>query len=367
MRILLLNPWDGEVFPPPSIGYLQSTLKAYGVDVVASDLTYKYDSKDFDIVAVTFHSFSVKHARQIREHYKDRLICGGHHPSAMPEQMLSIGYDQVIVGEGEEAIIDVIFGNSSKIVKSKIADIDSIPFPDYTGLNFWGTMGIPIITSRGCPFRCNFCASTSFWGHKYRMRSVDNVLNELSLRIKQGYKTWMFEDDNYTANKKRTLDICAGISEMGRFEWQCASRAESLDDELCRALSLAGCKTVWIGVESLSQDSLDRCNKNTTIEKMLKGIEVAESHGIQTMSQFLIGIPGDSINNINETVYNINHSKIKRKGTNIVWILPATDIYNKAKEKGFTDDIYLTHGAPFYTYEQNMQTLTHWASLIDRI
>jgi len=366
MRVLLINPWEGEVFPTPAIGYLQSVLKANGIDVKAMDLSKAMnESDDYDLVAVTFHSFSVKYARTIRDKFKGHLICGGHHSSALPDQMLSIGYDQVIIGEGEKAIMDVINGNNSAIIKGEISEIDSIPYPDYTGLNYWGTMGIPIISSRGCPFACNFCASSHFWNRKYRMRSVDNVLNEISLRIRQGFKQWMFEDDNFTANKQRVMDICASISEMGAFDWQCASRAESLDEELCRALKLAGCKTVWIGVESLSQESLNRCNKNTTVEKMLKGIETAEKIGLETMSQFIIGLPGDSLKDINLTVQNIKKSAIKRKGTNILWVLPNTEAYRLAKEKGFSDEIYLQNGAPFYTFEQNIETLRYWSSLID--
>ena len=175
----------------------------------------------------------------------------------------------------------------------------------------------------------------------------------------------MFEDDNFTANPRRVIDICTGIEEMGSFSWQCASRAESLGMEVCAALKKAGCKTVWLGIESLSQDSLDRCNKNTTVEKMLKGIEIADAFGIETMCQFISGIPGDTIDNIKETVENIKHSKIKRRGTNPLWVLPNTDIYDKAKEQGFSDDIYLESGAPFYTFEENLETLRHWGSLID--
>ena len=368
MKVLLVNPWSSEVFPTPAIGYLQAALKARGVDVTARDLPGAMQEPDhYDIIAITFHSFSVRYAIQLREHFKKgRLVCGGHHPSAMPDQMLSIGYDQVVIGEGEKAIIDIVNGNTSPKVYGEISDINDIPFPDYTGLSYTGAMGMPIITSRGCPFACNFCASSHFWDRKYRARTPDNVLSELSMRIAGGMTTWMAEDDNFTANKKRAIEICRGIADMGRFQWQCASRAESLDEELCCALRQAGCKTVWLGIESLSQDSLERCNKHTTVEKMLKGIRIAEDFGIETMSQFLVGIPGDSIRNIYETCANIAGSRIRRKGTNIIWILPCTDIYDKAKAQGFSDDIYLKVGAPYYTYEQDMNTLIHWSNLINQ-
>jgi len=366
MRILLINPWEAEVFPTPAIGYLQAAILNSGHEVKAVDLSLMHEElSEYDIVAVTFHSFSVKYARHLRDICKGQLICGGHHPSALPDQMIAIGYDQVVIGEGEKAIIDIINGNASAKVYGEISEIDSLPFPDYAGLGFTGEMGMPIISSRGCPFNCNFCASTHFWNRKYRIRSVDNVLNELSMRISRGMKTWMFEDDNFTANRNRAIEICAGISEMGKFSWQCASRAESFDADLCRALALAGCKTVWLGVESLSQDSLDRCNKHSTVGRIMEGIQIAEDAGIETMSQFIIGLPGDTMSNINETVANIKKSRIRRRGTNILWVLPHTLAYQKAKERGFSDETYLQSGAPFYTYEQDINTLNHWSNLIN--
>lgn len=364
MRILLINPWEGEVFPTPAIGYLQAALKWQGEDVTAVDLSGAFKDKDYDIVAVTFHSFSVKHAQRIREYYPGRLICGGHHPSALPDQMLSIGYDQVIIGEGENAIEDVIKGNTSNKVIGQISDINSIPVPDYTGLKFTGEMGMPVISSRGCPFTCSFCASQHFWDRKYRTRSSDSVLNELSHWIGKGFRTWMFEDDNFTIQKDRVRDICAGITEMGKFSWQCASRAETMQDEdIVRTLSMAGCKTVWLGIESFSQGSLDRCNKKTTVDKMITGINTLRKYGISPRCQFIIGLPGDTLEDINETARVIKKHNIPAGG-NVLWILPGTEAYYKAKMKGFSDSTYLESGAPFYTYEQSMNTLQYWNQLI---
>ena len=148
--------------------------------------------------------------------------------------------------------------------------------------------------------------------------------------------------------------------------WQCASRAETLqDEELVMKLKKAGCYKIWLGVETLSQDSLDRCDKRTTVDKMLNGISIAEKYGITTMSQFISGLPGDTLDDINITVSNIKRSKIREKGANIIWLLPNTDIYRSAKDKGFSDDIYLKSGAPFYTYEQNINTLQYWSNLIN--
>lgn len=370
IRVLLINPWDIGIVPPPSIGYLQGALKSWKpgtIDVVAKDLQSAIaDTSHYDIVAVSFHSFSVKYAKMIRERFsRNVLVCGGHHPSAMPEQMLSIGYDHVVVGEGESAMIDIIRGNSYKIIAKTpnyFSSIDGLPFPDYTGLKYEGSMGLPVISSRGCPYKCNFCASSDFWNHRYVMRNAENVLTEIDIIIRKGIKTWIFYDDNFTANRKRVLEICSHLD--GSIKWQCTSRAEVLDDDLCRELFRAGCWRIYLGIESLSQDALDRCGKQTTVKKILKGVAAAENAGIQTMSLFLVGLPGDTIENIWETVDNKKRSRIREYGTNIAWILPGTKIYQKAKEYGFNDDIYLTSGAPFYTYEHPKDILNEWASLI---
>lgn len=402
-NILLINPWEGEVFPPPSIGYLQACVKKIfkdSVKIISRDLQEAMEllkHESFDLVGVTFHSFSVKQAKTIRDlvkknsfsHGWDRnnteeatthLICGGHHVSSLPQQLIDIGYDQVVIGVGENSIIDIILGkDKDKFVydsKKYFSDIDDIPFPDYTGLsgewqNSQSAYGYPIISSRGCPFTCNFCASSAFWKRKSYMRKPESVLSEIVHNIeKYGMNNWMFEDDNFTLSKNRAKEICKGIIEInkkyGKRSWQCASRAESLvDKELCSLLLEAGCETVWVGVESLSQPSLDRCAKHTTVEKMIKGVDTAESMGLRTMCQFIVGLPGDTIDDINETARKIRGTKMTRFGGNIAWILPSTDIYNKAKEFGFSDDVYINSGNIFYTYEQSMETLQEWVLIIN--
>ena len=368
MRLLLINPWAGEVFPTPAIGYLQAAIKHArpDVEVTAADMKVAMsllEHNTYDLVGVTYHSFSVKHAQYIRSKVKGRLICGGHHPSALPQQMLDIGYDQVVVGEGENAILNVITGDKSPIINGYsdlyYVNVDDIPFPDYTGLSWSGAMGMPIISSRGCTSVCSFCASSAFWGRRWKMRSAESVLAEI-----KGLKTFMFEDDNFTVNKKRALEICQGIEGA---KWQCNSRAETLvDEELCRALKDAGCETVWCGIESLSQDSLDRCGKHTTVEKMLKGIETADRVGLNVMAQFIVGLPDDTEKDIELTVANIKRSKIKRRGVQKIWIVPNTVAYDRARAKGFKDETFLQSGAPIYTYEMSMATLDRWYKMIER-
>ena len=368
MRVLLINPYQPGEWAPPPIGYLQGALKHYfvGIDVIAKDLhSAMIDSSIYDIVGVSFHSFSVKFAKQIREKFKGRLICGGHHVTALPDQMISLGYDQVVLGEGENAIIDIIRGNREKIIKDSQCNyfptINDIPFPDYSGLEHPDPR-IPIISSRGCPFSCSFCDAPFFWKGKYKLRSADNVLSEIEKRKSEGWEKWSFHDDNFLVNKNRLEEICKGLD--GKYTWDCQCRAESLTQDVCKLIYKAGCRLVHLGIESFSQGSLDRCGKKTTVEKMLQGIENAYKVGITTMGFFIVGLPGDSIKDIVITNYWRKKSKLSKYGSNILWVLPGTEIYRKAKEQGFDDRVYLESGAPFYIYEQTLQTLQNWKKLI---
>ncbi len=386
-KVLLINPWESDFFPPPSIGYLQSSIKSIFKDMIEvesrdlNDAIVMLKNDSFDLVGVTFHSFSIKYAKLIKSLCKSstHLICGGHHPSSLPDQMIDIGYDQVVIGEGENSIIDIILGKekNKKVYdrKSYFKSIDDLPFPDYTGLNGdWRNIdsynGYPIISSRGCIYNCNFCASSFFWNRKIYMRSSYSVISEIIYNIENfNMNRWMFEDDNFTFNKKRVKEICKGIVDInnkyGKKYWQCSSRADTLnDEELCRILVESGCKMVWIGVESFSQDTLNRCKKNVSVERMVSGIKTAESIGLSTMCQFIVGLPGDTIKNIIETSEIINKIKMTRIGVNIAWVLPNTDIYNKSKYYGFDDNFYLDNGAPFFVYENDINILEEWKYIL---
>ncbi len=378
-NILLINPWAGESFPPPAIGYLQAALRhalpnAEQVEVVARDLQPALDllsRRQFDFVGVSFHSFSVKYARAIRGAVTSgRLIAGGHHPSSsLGYQLEREGYE-VIRGEGEEQLVNIVAGTP---VTARFATIDDYPFPEYDGLTgywFGPSAVIPVISSRGCPFGCSFCASSAFWDRKWRPRSPSNVLAEIESLVMAGHRAWMFEDDNFTLDKNRASEICIGIqrlaAKVGPLSWECASRSESLRDlAFCRLLVASGCHTAWLGVESLSQPVLDRCGKNTTVAAQEEGIRTAAAARLGTVCQFIVGLPGDTQADIDTTAARLADLPCRRAGANIAWILPDTAIHAAAKERGFDDEVYLTHGAPFYSYEQTPETLQRWRMQIN--
>ena len=132
---------------------------------------------------------------------------GGMHPTWLPEEALQHA-DQVIVGEGEKVILDVVEGRlNTRIVQGiSLTNVDEAPFPDYSILKT-PCVAANVISTRGCPYRCTFCTTSRMFA-PYRQRSVDNVIDEIRMYKQMGFRYLNFEDDNFTADKERAKDIC---------------------------------------------------------------------------------------------------------------------------------------------------------------
>ncbi|MBF0502196.1 MAG: radical SAM protein [Candidatus Riflebacteria bacterium] len=387
MVVLLINPSHPDIFPPPSLGYLKAFIEARdsSTKVVLADVEKPSSLPKLSsvtVVGISVHSFAVPAVAQLipalrKEYPTARLVAGGHHASALPDQMLSIGFDQVVTGPGEIALLDIINGLHVPIIIGSLPEsLDDFPFPDYSGLHgTWtlplghGGRALPIITSRGCPFACKFCASAEFWHRCWHPRSPDNVLKEIRWRFETNQiDSFMFEDDNFTLDRTRALAITDGLTKLRQkfpgLRWQAASRAETLADaELCTSMSRAGATHVWLGIETGSPEILKNCGKATTIERMLKGIETAEKCGLRTVGQFIIGLIGESRVTIEETRNFIQKSRLSHVGVNKAWVLPRTYLYDAACHAGFSPDDYLI-GIPFFTWEHSNRRLDYWSDIV---
>ena len=368
MRVLLINPWSVDVMPQVSIGHLAGYLRHHGVDVQSIDAGRLHEvTGSPDIIGISIHSFAVPAALRVAAYCRKtwpaaKVVGGGHHPSALPDQMMRTGlFDRVVRGRGEKPLLSMCGVEESE-------DHGDIP-PDYRGLlstggGITGLPGpiVPVVTSFGCPFKCAFCASADFWGGRWYPRDVNAVLDELET-LSPGVN-FMMEDDNFLANPARAIAICEGIKErMPGRAWCCTGRAESLSNApMMQALKESGCTTVWTGCESFSQDTLDRMRKHTTVERMRAGLRTAIDHGIETMCQFIIGFPGDTQADVDATVANIVMGReITHIGRQVCWILPGTVVCDEAKARGFSEDAFLA-GVPTYTYEHPAGQLQAWAA-----
>ncbi|MBI3986675.1 MAG: B12-binding domain-containing radical SAM protein [Lentisphaerae bacterium] len=382
LNTLFINPFPFELFPAPGIGYLKAVLEREDI----GHQTWFADRNSLgavlervpplDLIAVSIHSFAVPFTAAIlpelrRRHPHARLVCGGHHPSALPQQMLNLGFDQVVTGPGELAFLEIARGRTDPVIAGESPDLDSLPWPDYPCQLPQIPSDLPIIGSRGCPFHCSFCASSHFWKRRWTPRSCENILQELAAWLDRGVmREFMFEDDNFTLKKARTLELCEGIRTrlLPRYpglRWQCASRAPALaDEELCRALVTAGCFRVWLGVESGSQTILNRCRKNLIVQEQIEGIQTARRCGLRTMAQLIIGLLGETEDTLRETCRFIQLAQPSDVGINIAWTLPNTDLHAYARERGFSDDDYIRKGVPYFTWEHDETTLRQWAARV---
>ena len=267
---------------------------------------------------------------------KARLIIGGIHATAMPEEA-ALHADQVMVGEGETAILDVIEGRrTEKIVHCQpLEDLDQAPFPDYSILKT-PCKAANIITSRGCPFRCTFC-STSRMFAPYRKRSVANVLQEIRQDKEQGFRYMNFEDDNFTADKERAKEILRGII-AGHLQFDETfffGRTDlAKDEELLDLLKEAHLTRVLMGIESLNQKALDRIHKGQSVQDIKDAAEACRKHGIRVIASIVLGIDDDSLSDIDKAVSFASHIDAYQLQPAILTPYPGTPVYQEMKDSG---------------------------------
>jgi radical SAM superfamily enzyme YgiQ (UPF0313 family) len=265
------------------------------------------------------------------------VIIGGPHVTYMIADSLQFaGIDAVAYGEGENIIRDLcrnlldnrpwqdtrgiaLRTDDGRIHVNPphdiIEDLDSLPFPALylLELDRYLSPGI-LMTARGCPFKCQFCSeSMAGYGPKirrgYRLRSIDNVMAEVENFIHlYGVTSFFFADDTFTINKRRTLELCAALTDLKRqgglgekMSFTCESRADIVTEELIQAMSEAGCAGIQFGLESGSQVILDTISKGTKVDQYREAVRWCSKYGVKTTLSFMFPNPGDTAETVAET------------------------------------------------------------------
>ena len=332
------------------IGYLISTLKAAG----EKDVEFKsgfFDSDNdiinaahkADIVGFGCTSPQMAHAIKLASKISTHKIIGGVHPSALPESCLE-HFDQVIIGEGENAVLEILRGNTKRTITAPVVkELDLLPFPDRVAIKQWrnikqakGDTGErigSIFSSRGCPFRCKFCASNALWGRTVRFRSGRNIYNEFKQIVKNLNLDFVkFSDDTFTLKRKVVLDFCEAKLRAGdKTPWGANIRANSVDVLLLRFMRLAGCREVWIGVESGSPAILKDVRKGVTVDRIKSCFRVCHTIGIKTRAYVLLGTPLETHKTIRLTESRIDEIKPAEVGFTILAPYPGSTYYDEGK------------------------------------
>jgi radical SAM superfamily enzyme YgiQ (UPF0313 family) len=297
---------------------------------------------------------------------------GGIHPTVLPDETLADeNVDFVVRGEGEqtmhelvsamnknngfEKILGLSFKKRGSIVHNPsrpfIDNLDALPFPARhllpmkkyhkllsTQLDEVFQKPIDsVLGSRGCPYHCIFCAARTVSGHRYRVRSIKNIIREIEALINTyGIRQICFGDDNLVVNKDRTEKLCDELIRRGisdHLVWICETRIDSVDKEILQKMKIAGCKLISFGIESGSQRLLNLIKKETKIETIEKTLNLAKEVGIITRGTFMLGLPTETLEETQRTIEFAIKLDLDFVKFSLTTPYPGTELYNRCLEE----------------------------------
>lgn len=401
--------YNREFYAPSSLMYLGAVLQNNGDEVKLLDLKTMMpeDTKNpmpfyEKILLKTVKSFSpdligisclfsgnfpdlLKISIFLKKHHKDiPIVIGGIHPTIYAEKILKDcpSIDYVVIAEGEESTAQMVnaikngsydFGkidgfayrkNGKVHVNKKtkyIQNLDSLPFPAYNLIDIkdyyedtsnWHNprnlpinTTLPIISSRSCPNRCNFCSMFMVMGPRWRARSAKNVVDEIEyLYNKYDHHHFSFMDDNFTLNKRRTLEICSDIISRGleiQFETPNGISINTLDEEVMDALINAGLVRTYLAIESGSEYIRNKVmGKHLTTEKIYEVTNLAKSYKqLVVKAYFIIGMPEETHETLEDTYNMIKKIDVDRIYLHNVIPFPGTAVFEQAKRDNLLVDL----------------------------
>ncbi len=371
LRILLISPPTDSAIkrtlgvsgPPLGLAYLASVVREEGHEVrIADSLTEDYTFDDLrkviksyypDVVGITATTSMIPDAYTAAAITKEidpeiTVIMGGPHVTFVPDLTFQEcpHVDVIVRGEGEEVLrhlLMVLQGRKDLkevrgisylkdgVVRHNppmplIDDLDSIPIPAYDLLPMdkyrVGRLRFGVImTSRGCPFQCIFCSSSLLFGKTWRGHSPRRVLQEIRI-LYDDFKAREIEflDDTFTLNRRRAREITDKIAEEGLdISWSASSRVNTFDAETGRCMRRAGCHTVYFGIESGSQRTLDFIGKGITLQQAIDAVRTAKKVKLSPLGSFIIGFPHETKEDVKRTI-----SFSKRVGVDMAQFTVAT-------------------------------------------
>jgi radical SAM superfamily enzyme YgiQ (UPF0313 family) len=358
--VLIIPPWRhcdthpgalvetiAGIWPPTGLLYIASVLQQDGHDVEVMDGAYATEKEIMDFLEAEppgFVGISCVYplwlkAKDLAEKIKARfpdlfLAVGGQGPTFLKAACLEEcdAIDGVVVGEGELVIRDILRRLSkgedysdipctyvrvdNKIIANKgigvVENLDDLPFPAYELIDinrYRPSIGlfkrVPVLStfsSRGCPNDCIYCSKIA--GRSVRWKSPERIGTELEHYVKTfGVKEIKFFDDLFTFDKERAIQVCDQIVKRKLpLVWSASSRVDTIDGDLVKAMKKAGCWYIHFGVESGVQKNLDTLKKGTTLEQIKHAVALTHEAGISTFTSFIIGIPGETYEEAEETI-----------------------------------------------------------------
>lgn len=382
MKVLLINPsydikrYMGKlskiafVFQPIGLTYIAAYLRSKRVEVKIYDsqietepiqkVVKEFDPEIIGITCVTFLVYSTIELSKLlkREFPNKTIIVGGIHPTIRPQDFLrEETIDCVAIGEGELIMYEFVKAVESgscptKISGRPIKNLDDLPPPDIDDVvkdgyqpstdNKTGDKVAVILTSRGCPFNCIFCANQLLTKGKYRAHSIERVCSEIDNLITKRNITQLFvQDDNFAVNKKRAKKLCREFIKRGfhkKVTWWAEARVDCVDKELLFLMTLAGCRIISYGLESGNQRLLDYTNKGITLEQIRETIKLTKKvGGIDIRASFILGLPTETREESLRTIKFARELGIDQVRFALATPFPGTKLWDIAQAEGSLD------------------------------
>jgi radical SAM superfamily enzyme YgiQ (UPF0313 family) len=356
-------------------GYEAGVIDAYAENLTINDIIEKIIAYNPEAVGLSFMTPAFESAISLAQAIKKQLphiyiVAGGAHATAAPEETLACqAIDSVVIGEGEETLLDLLDKLSRREIvqmpngmafrdihgvarrtekRNFIQHMDALPLPDWGAINLKhyrlspiGTKGrfaLPLITSRGCPCRCTFC-DTGGVGPKIRGYSAEYVIGMIDhLMVNYGINDFLIYDDNFVALKPRLKQICEEIIKREwRIYWSCCARVDMVDKELLKLMRAAGCWQIEYGIESGSQKMLDLMKKRIRLQQVEQALEWTKQAGIETRGNFILGFLGETKETLEETVQFALKVDLDYFQQTFLTPYPGSEIYHEAEKYGKFD------------------------------
>jgi len=383
--VLLINPPQNAELktllelhgPPMASMYLAGYVRGKGytpriLDLDMENMTREQvvsyvSSMSPKVIGMTAFTSTVKVAYRLLAAIKKAVpnaltVIGGPHVTFLPDEAVSQeGVDVAALGEGEETLNDLIGayesgkpledvrgiafkkGDQMKLTQPRpmIENLDEVPFPardlvSYERYRFNGVLEAPIMTTRGCTFRCQYCSSSEMMGRRYRMRSVQNVIDEIrEVQEKYHVRDIEFIDDTFTLNMKRASQVMRSIvNEKLDIKLALSSRVNTINEELMKDLKNGGTTNMYFGVESGSQRVLDLMQKGIKLEQAESAVNLAKKYNVGVLCSYIIGFPGETPEEMDQTIKFSVKLNSDYAQYSILTPFPGTPIYYDLDKRG---------------------------------
>ncbi|GAA0892411.1 radical SAM protein [Fulvivirga kasyanovii] len=366
-------------YPPLGILYISAFLEQNGITTEVFDSTFsekhllkvhlikekpKYLAIYVNLMTKVNVLEIIRFVKNSEELSHTTVILGGPEVTYNTDGFLNNGADFLVIGEGEETMLELVTSlenkpeqipmidgiaykdqdgnNHTTSKRTKIKGIDQLPMPNrqaidlHKYLDLWknahGSNAISVSTMRGCPYTCKWC-SRAVYGLSYRRRSPVKVVDELEW-IQKTYNpdTLWFVDDVFTVSHKWLEEFNNTLKERNlKIAYECITRADRMNEDVIRMMKESGCFRVWIGAESGSQKIIDLMDRRVDVQKVREMIILARKNGIEAGTFIMIGYPGETESDIEETIHHLKSSNPDHFTITVAYPIKGTELYQEVE------------------------------------